>query len=107
MAKFIAIDADGLNVFFSGSDISFVKIHCRKENPPKQSKEIANFLKADLSASRIITLNTLCTSQFQLDLFFWEMDSSASMAVFNVNSTSKLSSLYLDKVSPPPRLALL
>ncbi|WP_031428429.1 hypothetical protein [Flavimarina sp. Hel_I_48] len=105
MAKFAAIDADGLNILFSGSDISFVNPHCKKENPPKQSKKTADFSQTDISASQVIALNGFCTSQFQLELFSWETNFAGPTVVFNEHFSSRLSYLYLDNASPPPRLA--
>ncbi|MCC4229040.1 hypothetical protein [Zunongwangia profunda] len=104
MAKFTAIDADGLNLLFSGSDISFVNPHCKKEKPPKQLKKIADFSQVDLSAPQVIALNGFCTSQFQLGLFSWKTILPNPIAVFNEHFSSRLSYLYLDNASPPPRL---
>lgn len=98
------MDADGLNVLFSGSDISFVNSHCKTESPPKQTKKIANFSQADQLASQVIVLSSFCTSQFQFELFSWETDYPEPIAVFNEHFSLRLSYLYLDNASPPPRL---
>ena len=105
MAKFVAIDANGLNVLFSGSDITFVNPHCKKENAPKQSKKTVDFSQVDLLISQVIALNSFCTSQFQFELFSWETHYSEPIAVLNGHFTSRLINLYLDNDSPPPRLA--
>jgi hypothetical protein len=104
LAKFVAIDADGLNVLFNGSKITYVNPFCKKENPQKQTKKITSFSQADQFASQVITLNDLCTSQFQFELFSWETDYPESIVVFNEHFPSKLSYRYLDNSSPPPRL---
>lgn len=105
LAKFVAVDADGLNAFFSGSNISFANLHCYKKDSPKQTNPAADFSQADELASQIITLNHFCTSQFQIEFYSWETDYPITLAVFNEHFTSRLSYLYLDNVSPPPRLA--
>lgn len=104
VAKFVAIDADGLNLLFSESDISFVNPHCKKENPPKHLKKTADFSNTDLSTYQIIALTGICTSQFQMEVFSWETNISKPITVFNKHFSSRLSYLYLDNASPPPRL---
>lgn len=105
MAKFVAIDANGLNHLFGGSDIAFVNPHCKNDNPPKLVKDIANFSQADDLSSEVIVLNGFCTSQYKLELSSWEADWSEPITIFNAHFSSRLSYRYLDSVSPPPRLA--
>lgn len=105
LAKFVAIDANGLNVLFSGSEISFVNPHCKNENPPKQTKKTANFSQDDHSNFQIVELNGFCTSQFQLELLSWKTSYPEHIAFLNEHLTSRLSYLYLDSAYPPPRLA--
>ncbi|MGY8914264.1 MAG: hypothetical protein ACKVJF_04170 [Flavobacteriales bacterium] len=105
MAKFVAIDANGLNHLFGASDITFVNPHCKNENPPRLTNNIGSFSQADDSAPLVIVLNGFCTSQFKLELFSWEADYSEPITVFNEHFSSILRYLYLDNASPPPRLA--
>ena len=105
LAKFVAIDANGLNLLFGGSDISFVNPHCKNENPPKLAKKAASFSKAEELAAQVITLNGFCTPQFQLELFTWESTYSEPVAIFSEHFSPRLSYLYLDNASPPPRMA--
>lgn len=104
MAKFLAIDANGLNILFSGSDITFVKPHCKKKNFVKNSQSISVFSQVDDTTSQVFNLSGFCTSQFQLELFTWGTYISKPNAVFNEYFTSHLSYRYLDNDSPPPRL---
>ncbi|WP_251795680.1 MULTISPECIES: hypothetical protein [unclassified Arenibacter] len=104
LAKFAAIDANGLNLLFSGSDISFQNPHCKKEKLLKHTKQNVVFSQAALQASQVITLNGFCSTQFQLAPFSWEIVVLKSTTVFNEHLTSKLSYLYIDNDSPPPRL---
>ena len=50
-------------------------------------------------------LSGFCTSQFNIEIFCWEATISKLIPPFNEHFTSKLSYLYLDNASPPPRLA--
>ena len=105
MAKFVAIDANGLNALFSGSEITFANPFCKKKNSPKQSNKTVDFSKVDLTASQVVVLSGFCTSQFQFELFSWETNISELTAIFNEHFASILSYRYLDNVSPPPRWA--
>ncbi|MCX7550358.1 hypothetical protein [Xanthomarina sp. F2636L] len=105
LAKFVAIDANGLNVLFSGNNISFVKQNCKNKNSSKQTKKTTDFSQIDLSTSQEIILSGFCTSQFQFDLFTWETNILKSITVLNEHVPSNLSYRYLDNDSPPPRLA--
>lgn len=105
MAKFIAIDANGLNALFSASDISFANPYCKKKNSPKQSNKTADFSKVDLTAFQVVALSGFCTSQFQFEPFPWETNFSETIATTNIHFSSNLSYRYLDNASPPPRLA--
>ncbi|WP_223270721.1 hypothetical protein [Subsaximicrobium wynnwilliamsii] len=105
LAKFIAIDANGLNALFSGSDITFVNPHCKKEKLANLSEKTANLSQTDQLDSRVINLDGFCSAQFQFELFTWETDCPKPKAVFNEHFSSRLSFLYLENASPPPRLA--
>lgn len=105
MAKFVAIDANGMSVLFSGSNISFVKSHCKKKNSAKQTNKTTDFSQADVSTWQVIELSGFCSSQFQFELVSWEANFSEPVAIFNEHLSSRLLYLYLDNASPPPRLA--
>ena len=103
MAKFFAIDSNGLNMVFSESSISFVSPHCDKKSSDKESKETASFSAQDTVNIQIITLNGHCTSLFQFELFSWDMHYSNPIIIYDDHFPSRLSYRYLDSVSPPPR----
>ncbi|MUH35519.1 hypothetical protein D9O36_06690 [Zobellia amurskyensis] len=105
MAKFIAIDANGLNALFSGSEIFFVKPNCKKKNSPKQLAKLADYSQGDQLALQVTLLDIACTSQFQFRVWSWETNISQPIAVNNQHYTSNLSYRYLDNAYPPPRLA--
>lgn len=105
MAKFFAVDANGLNIIFSGSDVTFVNPHCEKNNSIKKSIDYSNFSQQETAETEMIGLTGNCTSPFQFVLFSWELNDSDLIAVFDDHFTSRLNYRYLDNVSPPPRLA--
>lgn len=105
LAKFAAIDANGLNALFGGKEISFVKQNCKKLNSPKQLDRTADFSQSDPLASHVIAIHIACTSQFQLELLSWELTNLKPITVFNEHLTSVLSYLYFDNDFPPPQLA--
>lgn len=106
MAKFIAVDADGLNVVFQDDDVTFVnQMFCETQGNFQQSVKTTDLSQADQLASLVIPLNGFCTSQYQFVLLSWEPDCQEPIATFNAHSSSELSYLYLDSLSPPPRLA--
>jgi len=104
LVKFLAIDANGLNILFSGSDITFANPHCKKKNSPKLSKNTTDFSQAELATSQVIQLNGFCNSQFQIELFSWVTDISEPTTTYNEHSPSMLTYPYLDNIFPPPRL---
>lgn len=105
LAKFVAVDANGLNIVFSGTNTTFVKPHCKKNPSIKKSNDNSSFSKQDNVETQMVTLSGNCTTPFQFELFNWETSYSEPIAVFDDHFPSKLSYRYLDSVSPPPRLA--
>ncbi|MEO5790256.1 MAG: hypothetical protein ACOH2D_06930 [Gelidibacter sp.] len=105
MAKFVAVDAYGLNIIFSGSDITFVNPHCEKKNSIKKTNDTSSFSQQDHIETQMITLDGNCSSKFQFELFAWDAHFSNPISVSDNHFTSRLSFRYLDSVSPPPRLA--
>ena len=92
-------------MLFSGSDITFVNPHCKKENSSKKSDDTSNFSQQNAVDAQMITLSGNCNTPFQFEFFSWDIGYSDLIAVFNDHLPSNLSYRYLDNVSPPPRLA--
>ena len=105
LAKFLVVDAHGLNMVFSGSDITFVNPHCKKENSINKSDETSNFSQQDIVDAHMVTLNGPCSTPFQFEFFSWDIVCLDLIAFFNDHLPSNLSYRFLDNVSPPPRLA--
>ncbi|PZD77125.1 hypothetical protein DNG35_09785 [Mesonia sp. K7] len=104
--KFLAVDANGLN-FLSNSGITFVKPFCKKKNTPKIISGTKDFLfsQIDHSFSQKLVLNSFCNPQLQLKIFGWETGIYKLTSIYNSFITTTLNYRYLEKDSPPPRLA--
>lgn len=105
MAKFLAIDANGLNIVFGGSDINFVTPHCQKEITSSKHHSVPSTWSSDDAGQHQVELQGFCVSQFEPQAFFWEPTSPEKMFVINSHITSDLSFLYLENTLPPPRMA--
>ncbi|GGW73701.1 hypothetical protein DFQ11_10921 [Winogradskyella epiphytica] len=104
MVKFIAIDAHALSTVFSEKGVFLVNKHCKKANLTTKISRSAELSHANNLGVEVIDMAGYCTSQFHFTHFSWETSVLKPMAVFNEHFISSLSFLYLDKVSPPPRL---
>tara|TARA_R110001606_G_scaffold225668_1_gene373732 strand:- start:3204 stop:3566 length:363 start_codon:yes stop_codon:yes gene_type:complete len=104
LAKFFAIDANGLNILFGGDEITFIKPSCKKENSSKLGNNTMDFSQVDSESPQEILMRGFCNSQFQFELYTWETTFLKFIPVFNEHSPSNLSYRYLDNDSPPPRL---
>ncbi|WP_235982216.1 hypothetical protein [Gelidibacter maritimus] len=105
LAKFAAIDANGLNIIFSRSNTTFVNPYCQKNSSSEKSDASDSFLQQDHFETQVITLSGNCTSPFQFEICSWEAHFSDDIVVVNQHFTSKLRYRYLDSISPPPRIA--
>ena len=105
LAKLVALDANGLNLIFSASDIRFVNPHCEKNVSNTKSNNVPSFSQHENVKTQMITLDGHCNAPFQFELFSWKAHYSNPIAVFEDHFTSNLNFRYLDSVSPPPQEA--
>ena len=103
LAKFIAIDANGLNIIMKESNISFVHKPCKKDIASKAKHKAMDVLNSDSSSVEQVIINGFCVSQFQLQQFSWGAKFSEKISVYSTFLTSTLSFLYLENTLPPPR----
>ncbi|RCU58724.1 hypothetical protein DU428_04960 [Oceanihabitans sediminis] len=104
MGKFLVVDANALSFVFNANDLSFVNKYCKKKNKLKNSNTETNYQQDNFSDSQNIVFASICTSQFSIELFSWKFHSIEAFSAFNDYLTSELRFLYLEKLSPPPRL---
>lgn len=105
LMKFVAIEANVLNIIYSGDDIVFVDLYCKKESGQKDSKEFPKLAQADQKTLHSISVEGYCTPQFQFELASWEAEVLEPIRVHTEHATQKLSYRYLEHSSPPPRQA--
>jgi hypothetical protein len=103
LGKFLAVDANGLKIVFSQSDISFHKMYCKKKNSTRQTNKLADFTQNSSLSSHGFVLTNICTSELQFELFGWEGNFSEPASTFNKYFSSRLLYLYLDNALPPPQ----
>lgn len=105
MAKFTAVNANGLNYLFNASGIAFVNFYCKKDNGVHKKTEQPPVVTSQVSTMAVIALNSDCTTSFTMALFSWDLKQTPLLFKYNDYLTSKLRFLYLDNVLPPPRVA--
>ena len=101
-ANFFAVDANAIKIF-SKNEITFTNPYCKKKNTSTENSETQEFSKTDSGTSLMANLNSHCTSQFQFEVFSWENKLLKPITDFNEHFSSRLSYLYFDSTSPPPR----
>lgn len=103
IGKLFVVDAGLANIISQGS-ISFVKPYCKKKQSVSDNKKAYEFQQDVDASNNIIKISSFCTPQFNFNVFLWDFNISEDMNVKYVIFTSRLSYLYLDSHSPPPRL---
>lgn len=101
LAKFLAIDSNGLMLFNDNGKINYINTHCKKLNPPKK---IANFSKSNTSETHNVILPVICSQQFIVETFSEEATFLLTKSTLNTIHKTTLSYLYLEHVVPPPRV---
>lgn len=102
LAKFAAIEANGLNVIFSETATTFVNPYCKKSNSNDKSNESASLSALDHVETQVIILSGNCMTPRQIDLLSCKMEYSEPNTAINEHFKSKLSYRYLDSISLPP-----
>lgn len=103
LGKLFIVDASVINLLSQGQ-VSFVKKYCQKDQSGAQLQNTYEF-QQDLDARYSITeIGSFCTPQFNFNVFNWSTTTIELITKEDISFTSKLSYLYLDSQSPPPRL---
>lgn len=104
LGKFISVEANGLNLIFQNSNLTFVSSYCKKKSSVEKPDSV-KFSQKDISSIKAIGMVGSCTSQYQIETFNWETYNDDIPSEFDNQYFSNLSYRYLDNDSPPPRLA--
>ena len=103
LGKSLLVDAKGLNLWSNQHSVSFFNPYCKKMNSPIKTKKTIEVSPSKISLTQVKTLLGFCNSQFQTDLFALPILTFSQQEIFTKYFSSRLLSLYLDDLSPPPR----
>ncbi|MDX1761918.1 MAG: hypothetical protein R3218_07155 [Christiangramia sp.] len=103
LGKLFIVDASAINLLSHGS-ISFVKQYCQKKQSASHVHNTYDFEQTVDARDTIIKIGSFCTPQFNFNVFSWSFNNSEVINAEDVLFTSRLSYLYLDSHSPPPKL---
>lgn len=101
LLKLLVIDSNGMS-FFMGEDISVVHPYCTKEKVQDSGEKMQNFSQVS-TEDQFFTVKSFCPTQFDFEIFSWEMQFSEDIHTQNAQFSSRLSKPYLEHTSPPPR----
>ncbi|MGJ8592940.1 MAG: hypothetical protein ACSHXF_10350 [Aquaticitalea sp.] len=101
MAKFLAIDANGITLFNEQGKVTYINTHCKKLNPPKT---MTSFSKSDTWETQHVLLPGLCSQQFILETVTEEAPTLLRKFTLNTFHKTELSYRYLEHIVPPPRV---
>ena len=102
LGKLFIVDAGVINMVFKDT-ISIVKPYCKKKQSKSDTKGTHEFEHVDLKNS-VTEFSSFCTPQFNFNVFTLSVNNSEFVNVEDVLFISKLTYLYLDSQSPPPKL---
>ncbi|MCM8570031.1 hypothetical protein NE848_11620 [Gramella jeungdoensis] len=103
LGKLFIVDTGLVKIISQGS-VSFVKPYCKKKQSTWDSKKTYDFNQSADEGRSVIEISSFCTPQFSFNVFSWDLNISEDISIENIIFTSRLSYLYLDSHSPPPRL---
>ena len=103
IGKLFLVDSNAADLLFQGN-ISFVKPNCSKKQSIKKNTGQFQFHKYLDSDDSNIELSSFCTTQFNFEVYSWELIISEVLHVEEESFTSNLSFRYLDSQSPPPKM---
>jgi len=103
IAKFLAVDAHGLNVVFHSDKITFIKQDCKKKNLKINEDGTTNIASKIPSDLKVFTITSQCHSTYLFQTFNWNpAKAEISITRFSFNlPTSKNS--FFDSLKRPPR----
>ncbi|MGA8854750.1 MAG: hypothetical protein WB492_11295 [Christiangramia sp.] len=104
LGKLFIVDASAINLLSHGT-ISFVKPYCQKKQSVSDVQYPNDFEHSVNAKNSITKISSFCTPQFNFNVYSWNFSHSEVINVEDILFTSRLSYLYLDSHSPPPKVA--
>ncbi|MCB7480553.1 hypothetical protein [Christiangramia sediminis] len=102
LGKLFMVDASAINLLSQGN-ITFVKPFCKKKKSNSDSTKTYEFEKKVETNNSWVEISSFCTPQFNFNAYSWNFSNSEVISAEDVLFTSRLSYLYLDSHSPPPK----
>ncbi|SDR71910.1 hypothetical protein [Gramella sp. MAR_2010_147] len=103
--KLLIVDS-GVIEILSHDLITVVNPFCKKNSEIVKDKRTVNFqLQENEIKSQQLSIASLCSPQLKLEIFFSETEFRENIIHAPNVFTSRLSTIYLDHLSPPPKLA--
>ena len=103
VGKLFIVDAVIINLFSEGK-VTFVKPFCKKKGFNLEKDKPHEFVQDIDNQNTMLEISSFCTPQFNFIVFNWHPNLFEVFPRENSIFSSKLSYLYLDSHSPPPRL---
>ncbi|MCP9200492.1 hypothetical protein MKO06_11265 [Gramella sp. GC03-9] len=103
MAKLFLVDASFMQVL-SGGEIRIEKAYCKKKTSISENNRAAAFVAETNTNNFSLELLSSCTPQFNFFIAGWDFGYSEPIRATDDLHTSRLSYLYLEKHSPPPKI---
>ncbi|WP_037314412.1 hypothetical protein [Salegentibacter sp. Hel_I_6] len=103
LGKLLIVDASLINLLSKGT-ISFVNPYCEKKALSSDKEKTYEFVQNVENQNLMVEISSFCTPQFNFNIFSWTPRLSEVFFEKNTIYSSKLSYLYLDSHSPPPKL---
>ena len=103
VGKLFIVDAGIFNLFSEGK-VTFVKPFCKKKGSSLEKDKTHKFVQDIDKQNTMLEISSFCTPQFNFNVFTWNLNISEVLHRENIIFSSKLSYLYLDSHSPPPRI---
>lgn len=104
LLKLLVIDSNGLS-FMIGEDVELAHPNCAKAEAAVSSERTTSFFQIPVSEDHVFSINVFCPTQFDFEIFSWNVPFSETIDTRDIQFASKLNSLYLDNTSPPPKLS--
>ncbi|TBW26391.1 hypothetical protein [Gramella sp. KN1008] len=101
LGKLLMIDANVISLL--NNEIEVVNPYCKKEKLSKNTKKKPQLEQHVETYNSKFSINSFCTPQLNLLHYTWEPGLTEFINTHHTQLISRLSYLYLDSHSPPPR----